>query len=191
MRLNLIERGLHARTRLRVHLGVEGLGVVTKGFRVLLQLFETTSNVETDVVIGHQAIGSEKVLQRSTVVAIAVAIGAKLKLQVRFVGQIVGARAGREQDGQTRESNRDGSVGPLGCAARARRRGSHRELALQPNVGGWWAGRGRGDGGTAQLRAAARARPVSSSGAGAAWGRFSVRPKAAEAGEPARQRARR
>src|SRR5437762_1764145 len=87
VRLDLVERGLDARSGLRIALALEGLCIVTERGGVFLQLLVAAGNVESHVAVRHESIRREKVLEGALVVALAVARGADLKLEVGLVGE--------------------------------------------------------------------------------------------------------
>ena len=90
---------------LDARLGVEGLVVISIRVGRLAELLVGARDVVEDVAVGDQAVGREVVLERPLEVLLFVVVIAQLKLQIRFVGEIVGnGRVGDQQKGEDEKS---------------------------------------------------------------------------------------
>jgi len=92
-------------------LALQRLHVVAVGVGGLLELLVGTRDVEEHVLVRHQPIRREKVLERGLVVARFVFVGRDLEVQIGFVGEIVGSRDARREAETNRQRESGGAKG--------------------------------------------------------------------------------
>jgi hypothetical protein len=77
---------------------MQGLVEVPVGLRILCEPLVGARNIENDVAIGDETVGSQKVLQGFPVVSLLVGLRCESEMQIGFVCKVVGNRPrGSEQ----------------------------------------------------------------------------------------------